>query len=355
MQYHRGTPHTPAQRNRALDLDMLCYTSVGPVTASYQYSCSDPLAQTGVVQTDRGGGSALAATYDVDSNNAQQFGGPYHEEEMISRVDAWGNYRTCAEGTLLDARYSVPNCDVTLYAPVPVPGLLFSGTLNYDYTDYHNTLPSFPQETSCLPFQGIEPQHPTTASITPPSNIRRSQYINHAVPNTACYSNDTPTQTFPTPSELLVELAGNNSAADPIQCDSNRNLNDLSRRPRRRPMNKGMGLIPGDSRETISSHEKKRHYLECLEQYVLYLHQQLNLVGAEPVPLERVKKYGGLNNRSIRTLLVHMENTTKKLNLRTLREEQRFVDLRDAVYSQDKAAVQALQHQKMTNAETANM
>ena len=53
-------------------------------------------------------------------------------------------------------------------------------------------------------------------------------------------------------------------------------------------------------RETISSHEKKRHYLECLEHYVLYLHQQLKLVGAEPVPLERVQQYRSLSNRSMR-------------------------------------------------------
>src|SRR5438445_594841 len=32
-------------------------------------------------------------------------------------------------------------------------------------------------------------------------------------------------------------------------------------------------------RDTISSHEKKRHYLECIEQYILYLHEQFDLVG----------------------------------------------------------------------------
>ena len=52
--------------------------------------------------------------------------------------------------------------------------------------------------------------------------------------------------------------------------------------------------------EALSSHEKKRYYLESLEQYVMYLHEQLKLVGTEPVPLERVSTYRGLSSRSIR-------------------------------------------------------
>jgi hypothetical protein len=32
----------------------------------------------------------------------------------------------------------------------------------------------------------------------------------------------------------------------------------------------------------------------------MYLHEQLNLVGAEPVALERVSSYRGLSSRSIR-------------------------------------------------------
>jgi hypothetical protein len=39
---------------------------------------------------------------------------------------------------------------------------------------------------------------------------------------------------------------------------------------------------------SISTHEKKRHYLECLEQYVVFLHQQLALLGVQPEKLRRV-------------------------------------------------------------------
>ena len=70
----------------------------------------------------------------------------------------------------------------------------------------------------------------------------------------------------------------------------------------------------------------------------MYLHEQLRLVGTEPVLLERVSTYRGLSSRSIRvclfffnpsspsplcqTLLVHMENSVRKLHQQTLAEEQ---------------------------------
>src|ERR1700722_738194 len=90
-------------------------------------------------------------------------------------------------------------------------------------------------------------------------------------------------------------------------------------RPVSAPLHRASGLIPQirawsltfppllvvikynyNSRDTISSHDKKRHYLECLEAYVVFLHEQLTLVGAEPLPLERVSSYRGLSSRSIR-------------------------------------------------------
>lgn len=68
--------------------------------------------------------------------------------------------------------------------------------------------------------------------------------------------------------------------------------------------------------DTISSHDKKRYYLECLEQYITFLHEQLRLVGHEPVALERVSTYRGLTSRSIRVfsdtlkaVVTHLINT----------------------------------------------
>ena len=61
-----------------------------------------------------------------------------------------------------------------------------------------------------------------------------------------------------------------------------------------------MMLIALSSSDTITSHDKKRSYLECLEEYVPWLHEQIHLVGQKPLPLERISTYRGLKNRSLR-------------------------------------------------------
>lgn len=57
----------------------------------------------------------------------------------------------------------------------------------------------------------------------------------------------------------------------------------------------------------MTSHDKKRNYLECIEQYVQWLHDQIRLVGYEPVPFNRVStecvyepSARGMSTRSIR-------------------------------------------------------
>jgi hypothetical protein len=135
---------------------------------------------------------------------------------------------------------------------------------------------------------------------------------------------------FPTPSELLNDLAAQDDAA--ISTD---NKHESQRKARQRALAESVGFTPTDP-DTISSHEKKRLYLECLEQYIMYMHDQLRLVGTEPIALERVSTYRGLSSRSIRTLLVHMEDNVRKLHLQTLAEEQVFLDLRNqAIAVQD--------------------
>lgn len=66
-------------------------------------------------------------------------------------------------------------------------------------------------------------------------------------------------------------------------------------------------------RDTITSHDKKRSYLECLEQYVQWLHEQIRLVGREPLPLERVQQYRGPSSRSIRVRFEHEVSYTSFL------------------------------------------
>ncbi|KAF9270279.1 hypothetical protein L218DRAFT_952443 [Marasmius fiardii PR-910] len=137
--------------------------------------------------------------------------------------------------------------------------------------------------------------------------------------------------TFPTPSELLCDVKSSKGTTSPESDFSERD----SSPPTLQPL-QSIDLPTGQpSRDGISSHEKKRQLLECLEQYVIYLHEQVTLLGAEPVSLDRVDSYRGLGSRSIRTLLLHMENTNEELNHKVIAEEQRFLKLREAYHNQN--------------------
>ncbi|THH04438.1 hypothetical protein EW146_g10176 [Bondarzewia mesenterica] len=163
---------------------------------------------------------------------------------------------------------------------------------------------------------------------------------------------DAPRPTFPTPSQLLTDLASCTQAPAAAKRDSDKKV-ETQRKARQRIVADSVGFSPTDpsvrpltlrrssltsplnTSDTISSHDKKRFYLECLEQYIMYLHDQLRLVGADPVPLERVSTYRGLTSRSIRTMLVHMQMSLKKAHEETLTEERAFLDLTDKVAALD--------------------
>ncbi|KAF8640992.1 hypothetical protein AX17_000637 [Amanita inopinata Kibby_2008] len=336
------------------------------VDAERQYAYPEPLVGNEPSQAVLG----ITIAYHKDTQN-QGLPELYFQQDTANSWSDYGSFTnvqtTSGQVPRASQAGELASNDLTLYAPIPLsgqPSLLFSDSFHCNHPAYYqHPPPSISQEPNDYTPQRLLPQT-TTVALTAACPDTSQSYA-----NAVYYQNDAPTQTFPTPSELLAELAGS-APGNAVHCDSNRNPNELARRSRRRLANRAMGLMSGESpatntpcasnpyqlsrsaRESISSHEKKRHYLECLEHYVMYLHQQLNLVGAEPVPLERVQSYRGLSNRSIRTLLVHMENTTRKLNMRTLTEEQRFVDLRDAVYRQDAStfvATQAFQIQKSSN------
>ncbi|TFY54044.1 hypothetical protein EVG20_g9869 [Dentipellis fragilis] len=146
-----------------------------------------------------------------------------------------------------------------------------------------------------------------------------------------------PTTTFPTPCDLLTELAAprppsHGRVLRPKKVETQRNA-------RRRAVAESIGFLPTDP-DTISSHDKKRHYLECLEEYVSYLHGQLRSTGQEPPQLERISTYQGLNNRSIRTLLIYMQDHVRDLHVRTLVNEQHFLNLQSEALAQEYAGWQ---------------
>jgi len=109
---------------------------------------------------------------------------------------------------------------------------------------------------------------------------------------------------------------------------------ETQRKALQRVLQESIGFSPTDP-DTISSHDKKRYYLECLEQYITYLHEQLRLVGHEPVALERVSTYRGLTSRSIRTMLVNTQNVLRKTHEETIAEEGNFLKLLDEVLGLD--------------------
>lgn len=139
-------------------------------------------------------------------------------------------------------------------------------------------------------------------------------------------------ETFPTPSELLNKATSKQKSVSTSVKPGRKAEKkvETQRKALQRVLQESIGFSPTDPyvpsdcwqfvvahtmfcSDTISSHDKKRYYLECLEQYITYLHEQLRLVGHEPVALERVSTYRGLTSRSIRVFLVILEAATSLL------------------------------------------
>ncbi|KZT75192.1 hypothetical protein DAEQUDRAFT_761136 [Daedalea quercina L-15889] len=185
------------------------------------------------------------------------------------------------------------------------------------------------------------------------------------------YYGNAPQVMFPTPSELLTELSARDAAgkssepgrkatasdsseaseaqppAAPAKGGKSKKTGDAVAPPKPpsetqrkayfRKVAESVGFAPTDP-DTITSHDKKRSYLECLEQYVQWLHEQIRLVGREPLPLERVQEYRGPSSRSIRTLLVHMQDEVRDLHERMVEDERAYVHLQRQVQMQHASA-----------------
>lgn len=278
-------------------------------------------------------------SYPSPSSGAEAYS--YSPVEFYPKTEGSAPYWSTPYTQIPDA--ALPT-DVPLHAPVPLPrqsSLLYPDAQTGSYPIHDaptqpgplfgypsqplvspvSPLESFPEPSNSEPV----PLQPLVPLETPPFE----PFVNFYNTNPC----DLPLLTFPTPSELLNDQP----SAVPDAHDSGSDKADTARRARSRAMAKSVGFTPTDP-DSISSHEKKRHYLECLERYVIYLHEQLSLIGTQPVALERVSNYRGLSSRSIRTLLVHMKNTTRNLNLQRTTEEYRFLSLRDALIKQEATA-----------------
>ncbi|KAI8980659.1 hypothetical protein BD414DRAFT_420655 [Trametes punicea] len=214
---------------------------------------------------------------------------------------------------------------IPLHAPVPVSG--YTTLLASEDTAGEHAAPSFGQV--------LAPEE------TKPHVLEQGNPLDVYL--------DAPQVLFPTPSELLMDLNareyvtrnGGEFPAKPlpdvasrsttsrlkVEADEPENLNQ--RKAYFRSVSENVGFTITDP-DTITSHDKKRCYLECLEEYVQWLHEQLRLVGQEPLALERVSSYRGLKSRSIRTMLVHKQDDIRKLNQQKLQAEQKFMELQNA-------------------------
>ncbi|KAI0274647.1 hypothetical protein BC834DRAFT_2977 [Gloeopeniophorella convolvens] len=201
------------------------------------------------------------------------------------------------------------------------PGLVLQSSVPVSGTSW----PVVSAEVSTLPWQPYERgrslESKATATVCEPDVLQM-------------YAN-APRETFPTPSELLSRAAGKQKRSVTASAKYGRKPEkkvETQRKALQRVLEENVSFLPTDP-DTISSHDKKRYYLECLEHYITYLHEQLRLVGHEPVALERVSTYRGLNSRSIRTVLVHAQDVVRKTHDETMREEETFLRLRDQAFN----------------------
>jgi len=256
-----------------------------------------------------------------------------------------------------------PYPTLPLYAPVPVSGYStlispispLSSAIDSQPAPVHEPVHAQVQQTHIGRNTAAPPiAIPTIPAVPPaPSAVVSSEQ------SPLDYYSNAPQVTFQTPSELLAELASREknpataahesntknspSVSSPVvQSPSGAHRASASsggghtaaatkqpetqRKAYFRAVAESVGFTPTDP-DTITSHDKKRNYLECLEQYVQWAHDQIRLVGHEPVPFERVSDYRGLNSRSIRTILVHMQDDIRELHSQTVEEEREFVHL----------------------------
>ncbi|KAI1793906.1 hypothetical protein LXA43DRAFT_181557 [Ganoderma leucocontextum] len=261
------------------------------------------------------------------------------------------DYTTWAAG---NPNYEVASAELPLYAPVPVNGPAYPSVLSDADDDASGT--SYP------------PSYSGSESDTDNADSKPSQPTDEQNPLDVYL--DAPQVLFPTPSELLTDLNTRSEVsaradAQPAEksptsasstSSSSSSLGKRKREAREKPENlnqrkayfrsvsENVGFTITDP-DTITSHDKKRSYLECLEEYVQWLHEQIRLVGHEPVALERISTYRGLKNSSLRTMLVHMQNTIKDRNARKLQAEKRFMDLQNALLMRT-AAEESLQFRR---------
>jgi len=87
--------------------------------------------------------------------------------------------------------------------------------------------------------------------------------------------------------------------------------------------------------DLITSHEKKRLYVGGLEEYVVWMEEQVRLLGKQPKPMQKLPDYKGISSRSLRTMLAHFQNEAEKLHTLLKNKEQNFLELESRLRCQE--------------------
>ncbi|KZP31291.1 hypothetical protein FIBSPDRAFT_925975 [Athelia psychrophila] len=266
-----------------------------------------------------------------------------HQTQLDAPTQNWSDFKFDSQGSWSQQYLAPPSeeptySQVPLYAPIPRSHDIFDplqspADYSFPATQQYDTI----QQNQIITHAAADTSSSNPGPIrTVPKSRRASRDSGRPYPQQSSllhpYVPESGAQTtFQTPSELLQDL----NSRDALSTQPNQETRHATQRKSlRRALAASVGFEPTDP-DTISAHDKKRQYLECLENYILYIHDQLQLVGHEHVKLERLSTYRGLSSRSIRTLLVHMENSVRKLHQETLSQEQVYMDLRDQVAPPD--------------------
>ncbi|KAJ7110147.1 hypothetical protein C8R44DRAFT_274257 [Mycena epipterygia] len=199
---------------------------------------------------------------------------------------------------------SMHSPDLPLHTPAPLPAqssLLLPDPSPDDEALTHNPyLPETPYELT------------TILNLTDPfpELFANTEYCDFSVAQ--------PVTTFAAAPDLS-ETSSEDTAAPPARRKKSPRKPRALRVP---PVPRASGFVPSDP-DDLSSHEKRRLYVACLEQHVQYLHQLFAYLNVQPLPLERVSSYRGLTSRSMRTILLCLGKSADVIHGLTIEEENK--------------------------------
>ncbi|KAI0313909.1 hypothetical protein OF83DRAFT_1175226 [Amylostereum chailletii] len=228
----------------------------------------------------------------------------------------------------VDASYNLSDSfSLPLHSPVP----LLPSTVHVPF-HYGDVSPSIPLDEP-RPSRYTPPAHFPTTRLLPDGQdldlIERNANIHLSV--------------FTTPPEPLSSPLGTQQEyhAKAAFCGtySSKHDKEETRRSetvhqaRQRFMSESIGFCSTNP-DDLSCHDKKRRYFECLEEYVVYLRNQVKLAGLAPPAFTCVSTGTSRSTRSIRTMILHTEGRVRNLHQRTLQAEAEVLALETRVRRQ---------------------